>query len=121
MAIPRRAGRQTPGRIQVSGAGGSRWAPRTGAAGSSLAPATGEQGVQAGQTERVEVAGIAWETEASRQTLAVAPRAGEAHLAELRVEGAKAARKRAVRGAHPVWAALVAVAPAAADGGGNQS
>lgn len=99
----------------------SRLAPWTAAAGSSLAPATGEQGVQAGQTERVEAAGIAWETEASRQ--APAPRAGEAHLAELLAEEAKALRERAVRGAPPAWAVRAAVADhvAAVGGGGNQS
>ena len=53
----------------------------------------GQRGVQAGQTERVEAAGIAWETEVYRQAPAGAPRAGEAHLAELRVEGARAAAK----------------------------
>jgi len=104
-------------RIKVSGQGGSRRAPWTAVAGSNLAPATAQRAVRAGQTEQVAAA-IAWATEVFRQALAVAPGAEVVPLAEPRVEGAGAARERAVRGVLPVWAALAA---AVAGGGGNQS
>ena len=79
---------------------------------------TGAEAVQAGEAEAIKLA-----TEVYRPVGVVAPRAEGAHLAGLQAVGAKAARKRAARAAPPVWAALVAVAPAAgaADGGGNHS